>query len=175
MRGLLAIATLASLPAVGTGDEAHKPVAELAALNRFVGKWNATIVNTAPDGSHTRHTESKALSWILDGHFLEEASDFGRGKSRTLFGYDKVRQEHCSWYFQSNGSAHKQYGTWKWDSDGKIMTWTSEQDGNQVVARFLFTSQDEYTSITAVKDKTGRLVTRIEGKYRRRMEPSHSK
>ena len=107
------------MEAAGTPGPAHK------ALAAFVGDWKAEVKTWCePDGPPNVSQGTAKVSWILNGHFLEEEFH-GEMMSkpfigRTLMGYDNIKQTFNT--------------VWVNDTQTSIMTSEGKgENGNKVI------------------------------------------
>ena len=107
------------MAAAGTPGPAHK------ALDAFVGNWNAEVKCwMEPGGSPNVSKGTAKVSWVLNGHFLEEefhGEMMGKPfTGRALMGYDNIKQTYNT--------------VWLCDTQTSIFTSEGKgADGNKVI------------------------------------------
>ncbi len=136
------------------------------ALDRYVGTWE--------DTSDTSGKISTTCEWILDGSFLRHSWSFdtGTGAPKTigmqLMSYDATNHIYRAWTFLANGLA--QQGEGAWDASSKSFTWTLHEpaNGQTVVTKVTFVSDDQEDVMFTSTDKDGNVLTEYSRKKVRR-------
>jgi hypothetical protein len=171
---MLRVATICSLlaffgPQTKNVDEGpSSKVAELKALDHYVGAWEVEFTNRELPFISAKAT----AKWVLDGRFVEqngelENKDGTKFKLKTLFTFDAKRNAYRSWIFTSDGSVTECDCTW--DAKAKIMTSISKNDeaGGFSTTTADFSMPGIETWKIAIADANGKVRSEITGKNTR--------
>ena len=168
IRAILCLAAFA-LPATAA-DGPSAEVAELAPLNRWVGRWETRSTIKPPIDAPGPTSKGTATGlWVMEGRFLKQDWVVDPGESSpkvsgtTLMTYDTAKKTYRSWMFVSSGDVAEYQGTW--NDASKTMTWTSKPSPEMVtvVIKASF-REDSHESWTLVhKDPEGRVLFEMNG------------
>jgi hypothetical protein len=145
---------------------------EMKVLARLVGKWNATAIAKPAvwTPKETRTTSKVTRTWVLDGHFLQDASEASDGTlGLSLFTYDPQRKAYRSWWFNSEG--HTSQSTGEWDAASKTLSFKADA-GEGLTSRgsMRFIDQDRHNFTVIITDEAGKVYFHGEWKVTRQAE-----
>jgi hypothetical protein len=101
-------------------------------LNALTGKWKLAVQwRTAPDAAWTGSKGVAEYRWILGGRFLLEEFKFDMGGQPLewvgIYGYDNFQKKYTAVWVDNMGT-NTEYAEGKYDSAGKVFSYTGEQD-----------------------------------------------
>jgi hypothetical protein len=166
---VVAIAVLLGLSAIVRSADPPLNSPEQKVLDRFLGSWrtNYKLLKAEWTPEEKQLTADYVTSRELGERFIQERSkhsDGGTGLSLST--YDPERKCYRGWWFSSTGQTSESTG--KWDADARTMTWTSTGDQPMATtARQRFVDTDTLEWDVVVRDRTGKVYFRMEGKSTR--------
>jgi hypothetical protein len=139
----------------------------LKVLDRLVGTWNDEVVFKVSESNpkERRETWTYSNKWTLQGGFLESRGRKSDGKDEDLqlMTFDPEKKSFRKWYFSPDGYVAEASG--QWDEKTSTLTWTNDLgDGSTGVSSWRFADKDTTVWTRVIKDKKGKVETRIEGK-----------
>jgi hypothetical protein len=141
-------------------DKADPPLStQLKVLERLAGSWDSVAVSKPAEWTpkEVRTTSKITRKWVLDGHFLHEASEISDGQEGfSLLTFDPQMKKYRSWWFYSEGNFSKSVG--EWDAVAETMSFSSDLDDGLVSRSSLrFIDDDHHDCRVVITDRTGKL------------------
>ncbi len=165
----LTVLAAATFSETAKADDTTKRSVELQVLDRFVGTWTQTftLLKTEWTPEEKRGTGTFSSTRILGGQFVQETGQKADGNSHlTLYTYDEKRKSYRMWYFASSGQAGEVTGKWDAESNSLVWKWDAP-NGLTGTGTHHFVNDDTYEFSTVIKDKSGKVFFRREGKSTR--------
>ena len=152
---------------------------ELGLLQRFVGSWEHYLINKPAEWTpeKTTRTLTAKSEWILDGRVLQGKAEWSPSgtKALSLMAYDAQNKEYRSWYFDSSGSMPRGENRGTGDEANKTFMWKGTLPNGVTstqIHRFIDNDTQDWTLV--FKDSTGKVLSNMEAKGKRKPSVTHS-
>ena len=172
LRSMLGVAVMFAVSTAIVSAEPAIDSPEQKVLDKWVGRWQTTYKLPKAEWTPEERTGTAALTTtrVVGGRFVQEKSEHSdKTSGSTIITYDAQKNSYRGWWFSSQGYTSESSGDW--EADTSRMTWTSIQDGNKTTTTYRFIDDNNIEWAVLVKDGTGKILFRMEGKSVRVIEP----
>jgi hypothetical protein len=169
----LSFVAIAFLVGTAATNSADPPSPEQKVLDKWLGSWRARYNVPKSEWTPEERTGTAELtaSRVIGGQFVQENAEHSdKTSARSIMTYDAQKKCYRSWWFSSTGQAAESTG--KWDADAKTMVWSSVGEPSfTTTVRHHFVDEDHIEWDVVVKDGSGKVLFRMDGKNVRVKQP----
>ena len=163
---LLAVVALMPDP-VAAQDKPY----DLKQLKDQIGTWDAEMTvrpaASTPEGAHLKFVQ--VVRPILQGRFIQSTYNADDYQFLSLATYDSKEDVYRLWMYDSMGAFPKGDNIGKGNPKARTIDWKNSQgDGTVAVSKWHQIDDDHFRWNTVVKDKGGKVLLDLEGKWTRR-------